>query len=102
MDFQNTKIQPITSPKHLQMENKLKLSEIIKTDCYIDCGSNEKLREVVCLIESKYNIQGRLKDIYIKGCTFISLYEECAYYICTQHGFNGIPIYHISNIDLKA
>jgi hypothetical protein len=23
------------------------LSELIKTDCYIDCGTNEKLREVV-------------------------------------------------------
>ena len=28
-----------------------KLSEIIKTDCYIDCGTNEKLREVYPLID---------------------------------------------------
>jgi len=31
----------------------IKLSEIIKTDCYIDCGSNKKLREVVKVLPIK-------------------------------------------------
>ena len=33
-----------TEPQSREMYN---LSELIKTDCCIDCGSNEKLREVV-------------------------------------------------------
>jgi len=81
----------------------IKLSEIIKTDCYIDCGSNEKLREVYPLIDMP-EISGNyrifedetlvlilpLNFIYRKG-TVDSLFSSRNIY----------PIYHISQIDLN-
>ena len=55
------------------------LSELIKTDCCIDCGTNEKLREVVGKIPKRMMKVGRIarhethitvvgNDRYITGC----------------------------------
>jgi hypothetical protein len=84
------------------MENKLKLSEIIKTDCYIDCGSNEKLREVVSLLQSKYKFKDSTYESLASN-HFISIYSTNVDFIITRvAGFDTYPTHHISNIDLKA
>lgn len=83
------------------MQTKLKLSEIIRTDCYIDCGTNEKLREVVSLLQSKY----RFKDLSYENIAtnhFISIYSANLDYIITRiAGFSIYPKHHISEIDLN-
>jgi hypothetical protein len=80
----------------------IKLSEIIKTDCYIDCGTNEKLREVVNLLQSKY----RFKDSTYESLAtnhLISIYSANLDYIITLvAGFSTYPTHHISQIDLNA
>lgn len=83
------------------MQTKLKLSEIIKTDCYIDCGTNEKLREVVSLLQSKYRFKDSLYE-NIATNHFISIYSDNLDYIITRvAGFSTYPIHHISEIDLN-
>jgi hypothetical protein len=80
----------------------IKLSEIIKTDCYIDCGSNEKLREVYPLIdlyESTMQLMDGYADdwiIQIKTIPYKKTQKCTVAYIP-----NGI-IYHISQIDLNG
>jgi hypothetical protein len=79
----------------------IKLSEIIKTDCYIDCGSNQKLREVVSSLKQNYGFKDAsylTKD----SNSFISIYAEKLEYIITRiSGFSSYPIHHISQIDLN-
>jgi len=82
--------------KPIQMYN---LSELIKTDCCIDCGTNEKLREVVGKIPHAKSIAQRHvgiceDDIYLlieggKHTTFTDL----------PYSLKHIPIASI-NIDL--
>ena len=73
------------------------LSELIKTDCCIDCGTNEKLREVVGKIGiPKTPLQ---RDFGIDSDDIV-IYISCGEYstICfPQH--NSIPLTSI-NIDL--
>jgi hypothetical protein len=81
----------------------IKLSEIIKTDCYIDCGSNEKLREVYPLIDlreygamERYGIDN--DDIYIinAGCAGYKGASESLILSRIK------TVHHISQIDLKG
>ena len=78
----------------------IKLSEIIKTDCYIDCGSNEKLREVYPLIGlpefeiSKYN---NLLSMY----KFILIQSRRKVETLYQMPHTTLPTHHISQIDLN-
>lgn len=81
------------------MENKLKLSEIIKTDCYIDCGSNEKLRGVVKKVKlpkstTQINFGITKSDSYI-------LFYRHTYTTYTFSNTFDLPIHHISEIDLN-
>jgi hypothetical protein len=78
----------------------IKLSEIIRTDCYIDCGSNEKLREVARLLKSKY----KFKITYDGNNTntFISVYADLLKFIITRTNWSDTyPAHHISQIDLN-
>ena len=85
------------------MQTKLKLSEIIKTDCYIDCGTNEKLREVYPLIDM---MQDRVQELL--GIPEI----DKLIFLIYSKGFKGsghrkmpsidLPTHHISEIDLTA
>lgn len=81
----------------------IKLSEIIKTDCYIDCGTNEKLREVVSLIESKYKFRRWLK---LGGIEFddvgVAIFGNDLDYLTAELNLEPkTPIHHISEIDLN-
>jgi hypothetical protein len=80
----------------------IKLSEIIRTDCYIYCGSNEKLREVVSLLESKYQFTDRSYVCKTMHPCFISIYAQQFEYIETFSGgaTGRYPTHHISKIDL--
>lgn len=83
------------------MQTKLKLSEIIKTDCYIDCGSNEKLREVVKVINSLGRLAAptqRILGIHNTN-TFVKLSD---YYYWTLTNISEYEtIHHILEIDLN-
>jgi hypothetical protein len=79
----------------------IKLSEIILTDCYIDCGSNEKLREVYPLIEmEEYTVQKEMGvaklDILILISNTFQLKATCSKKMETI----DFTIHHISQIDL--
>jgi len=83
----------------------IKLSEIIKTDCYIDCGSNEKLREVYSLIDVvEYSAQKR-QGIFNHEC-FIQIaflgnkYQKVTTDMDIADTIH--PIHHISQIDLNG
>jgi len=85
--------------KPIQMYN---LSELIKTDCCIDCGTNEKLREVVAGF--KFPIQPCVAQITLginKADTHICF--DRMFYITINPNFqpvyNTIPLTSI-NIDL--
>lgn len=85
------------------MQTKLKLSEIIKTDCYIDCGTNEKLREVVILLEIKYKFRRWLK---LGGIEFddigVAIFGNDLDYLTAELNLEPkIPTHHISEIDLN-
>lgn len=79
----------------------VKLSEIIRTDCYIDCGSNEKLREVyplVGMVEPVFQIDtgvNRWDSIILIG-VFGGKSTLPNVMIDTT-----LPIHHISEIDLN-
>lgn len=79
-----------------------KLSEIIKTDCYIDCGTNEKLREVYPLIGlEEYQTQISM-GIYNKD-TLILIKHTLELKATGERqiiAFN-LPTHHISEIDLN-
>lgn len=86
------------------MENKLKLSEIIKTDCYIDCGTNEKLREVYPLIDMQEFSAQKKMGILTNDCviyiTFVrGMYQKVTSDITMPN--TETPIHHISQIDLN-
>lgn len=83
------------------MENKLKLSEIIKTDCYIDCGTNEKLREVVKVMPIKPAYLQRNGGIY-EIDTKIRIWANPSEYITVDMPYEAHPIHHISQIDLNG
>jgi hypothetical protein len=79
----------------------IKLSEIIKTDCYIDCGTNEKLREVYPLIDAPeihvqlfYGVSNEDTHIKIRHDVYRKL--SCTLPIL------DLPIHHISQIDLNG
>ncbi len=76
----------------------IKLSEIIRTDCYIDCGTNEKLREVYPLID--------VTESHTQSRYGIGMSETCAmiYFNKKQTCYKShiLPIHHISQIDLNA
>lgn len=81
----------------------IKLSEIIRTDCYIDCGTNEKLREVVSLLESKYKFRRWLK---LGGIEFddigVAIFGNNLDYLTSELNLEPkTPIHHISEIDLN-
>jgi hypothetical protein len=81
----------------------IKLSEIIRTDCYIDCGSNDKLREVYPLIDlPEYRVQelGGITDLD----TLILVMRTIELKGTTGSEIAGIgyPIHHISQIDLNG
>lgn len=84
------------------MQTKLKLSEIIKTDCYIDCGSNEKLREVYPLIGLK---ELAMQETIFKDefCVFITKFfkDFCKGSTNEIMPNTKYPIHHISEIDLN-
>jgi hypothetical protein len=72
----------------------IKLSEIIKTDCYIDCGSNEKLREVMALI----NIPIEFK--VFESDKVLACMVDFAYTL--KNSINDeYPTIHISQINLN-
>jgi hypothetical protein len=82
----------------------IKLSEITRTDCYIDCGSNEKLREVYPLIDLR-ELSDKCKIFDDESLVFI-LYSDFMYrkgtvddVFTTSH---TLPIHHISQIDLNG
>lgn len=81
----------------------IKLSEIIRTDCYIDCGTNEKLREVYPLIGLKeYQTQISM-GIFNKDTLVlirISLYLKAT--AERQIIAFNLPTHHISQIDLNG
>jgi hypothetical protein len=78
----------------------IKLSEIIKTDCYIDCGSNEKLREVYPLIElPEIHVQSRYG--IFKDDKFIKIKHDVVRKVTLLAPFEDLPIHHISQIDLN-
>lgn len=83
------------------MENKLKLSEIIKTDCYIDCGSNEKLREVVQLLPIE-QARIQIKIGIHRQDTKIKIFSNPLEYITMFDPMEDYPTHHISQIDLNA
>lgn len=83
-----------------------KLSEIIKTDCYIDCGTNEKLREVVSLLESKYKFRrwmpnSQCSKIYSDDAG-ISIYGHDLEYLPSHKNLDNMKEHHIPEIDLNA
>jgi type III secretory pathway lipoprotein EscJ len=80
----------------------IKLSEIIKTDCYINCGSNEKLREVYPLIDVvEYSAQKRQgifnHERFIQIAFFDNKYQKATN---SLEGSHSAYIHHISQIDL--
>jgi hypothetical protein len=78
---------------------QIKLSEIIRTDCYIDCGSNEKLREVYPLIDMPESIMQQM-DGYADDC-IIQIKSSTDKKYTVAYIPNGI-IHHISQIDLNG
>jgi len=75
------------------------LSELIKTDCCIDCGTNEKLREVVgkigipqSITQSVFGVAPSETQIYI----FCGIYATCRDATLSH---DAIPLASI-NIDL--
>lgn len=81
------------------MANKLKLSDIIRTDCYIDCGTNEKLREVYPLIDMPESIIQQMDGYADDWIIQIKATTDKKYTVAYIP--NGI-IHHISQIDLNA
>ena len=84
-----------TAPQSREMYN---LSELIKTDCCIDCGTNEKLREVVGKIGVDKSITEEVIPVGDReSCLLIKngKYTTFRRYVCTT----TIPITSI-NIDL--
>jgi len=82
----------------------IKLSEIIRTDCYIDCGSNEKLREVYPLIDVvEYSAQKRLgifnHERFIQIAFFHNKYQKTTNSL--ERSWSA-TIHHISQIDLNG
>jgi hypothetical protein len=82
----------------------IKLSEIIKTDCYIDCGSNEKLREVYPLIDLP-ELSANVKIFDDETLVFI-LEKNMMYKKGTVDNVFAsshlLPTHHISQIDLNG
>lgn len=77
-----------------------KLSEIIKTDCYIDCGTNEKLREVVSVLQIKPAYLQRNGGIYSDDIR-IRIYRNPSEYLTIIDPVELHPTHHISEIDLN-
>jgi len=72
----------------------INISEIINTDCYIDCGSNEKLREVVKEID---NLGIEMFGNMMPADTFIRLtMHKC--YSTLIHPIYNFPTHHINDI----
>jgi hypothetical protein len=82
----------------------IKLSEIIRTDCYIDCGSNEKLREVVSILESKYKLKRWLGLGVIEFDDIgIAVFGNDLDYLTAELNLEPkTPTHHISQIDLNG
>lgn len=79
----------------------IKLSEIIRTDCYIDCGSNEKLREVVGVLPVKPDYTQVNGGIYGDD-TMIRVMVSPPSYLTVDMPNESHPTIHISQIDLNA
>lgn len=74
------------------------LSELIKTDCCIDCGTNEKLREVVKNLPIPENIIQEVMPI--ENCDTRLMVKKGTYATFSKvFGDNPIPLTSI-NIDL--
>lgn len=73
------------------------LSELIKTDCCIDCGTNEKLREVVGKLKIPESI-GQVIFGMRDSHTFLRLHDS-NYSTYSQQIMDTIPLTSI-NIDL--
>lgn len=85
----------------------IKLSEIIRTDCYIDCGSNEKLREVVGVLP--YTIHNYFKRVDFSDISEDTVIVSNLGYLYSKLPLSEIdeleldlPIHHISQIELNA
>ena len=78
----------------------IKLSEIIKTDCYIDCGTNDKLRDVVKKVKLPKNT-AQINFGITKSDSYILFYSH-TYTTYTFSNTFYLPIHHISTIDLNA
>jgi hypothetical protein len=75
------------------------ISELINTDGYIDCGDNEKLREVVAIIDKEIDISHRQSN---KGIgdkdTFVFIYR-CYTTTDNTNMLGAItPTHHINDI----
>jgi len=79
----------------------IKLSEIIKTDCYIDCETNDKLREVVKVLPIKPAYLQRNGGIYSDD-TRIRIYRNPSEYLTIIEPSETHTIHHISQIDLNS
>lgn len=75
------------------------LSTLLHTDCYIDCGSNERLREVVGVIESK-GIKETQNRIGIGKRELYMCLSHNAYYTLTIR-LRDLPTHHINQINLE-
>ena len=81
-----------------QSREMYNLSDLIKTDCCIDCGTNEKLREVVGKIGVPANAVQEAMPI--ENCDTRLMVKKGTYATFSElFGDNPIPITQI-NIDL--
>jgi len=74
------------------------LSELIKTDCCIDCGTNEKLREVVGELTIPEGITQKYLNVGDID-KFIEIHSGKYWTYANQYFDNPIPLTSI-NIDL--
>jgi hypothetical protein len=76
----------------------INISEIINTDCYIDCGSNERLREVVKVLEGKGVTIGHFQETFgiNDNDKFIALREFNYWTFGTDTSL--YPTHHINDI----
>lgn len=74
------------------------LSELIKTDCCIDCGSNEKLREVVKKLPIPENIIQEVMPIE-RTDRYLAIRKNTYATFGVNFSLDAIPLTSI-NIDL--
>ena len=78
-------------------EKLIPLSTLLATDCYIDCGSNERLREVVGKITIRPDDYQAIFGIY-NDCIFILIKNR--EYVTLPENTPHVPTHHITQINL--